>query len=84
MLKIVEININLLKEVIEAHVKGIEEQLEGISEPKINKFEAIKELGVLSSIVINLHVKVEEQELKDKVWELKHEADTLIERLFTS
>lgn len=76
------ISTKILKEVIDSRVATINEQLTGICEPKINKYEAIEKLGVISALVLDLYDKVDEP-LKDSVWELKHESDTLIEKLFS-
>ncbi|MEK5071783.1 hypothetical protein [Sporosarcina sp. FSL K6-1508] len=77
-----KIDIQILKEVMDYRVKEIKSQFYGTINPKINKYEAIERLGEISAIVLTLHEKVEEP-LKEPVWELKHESDTLIEKLFS-
>lgn len=80
------IKIEILKEVINSHVTDILRDLEGKNEliiPRISKYEAIDRLGLISSIVISLHDKVENQPLKDEIWELKNKSDKSIKKLLS-
>ena len=80
-----QIELKILKEVVDQHVKEISDQLEGeVNTPfqKMTKFEAIEKLGLISSLVISLEDKVNDSTLREKIWDLKREADTMIEKLF--
>lgn len=75
------IEVHLLESVIEEQVKDIVDQLNGNMKPTINKYEALKSLGTISSLVIGLYERIEDEELKEKVWQLKRTADDLYQKL---
>lgn len=75
------IEVHLLESVIEEQVKDIVDQLNGNMKPTINKYEALKSLGTISSLVIGLYERIEDEALKEKVWQLKRTADDLYQKL---
>jgi len=75
------IEVNLLRSVIEDQVKDIVKQLNGSLEPSITKFEALNSLGTISSLVIGLYDRIENEALKEEVWQLKKSADDLFQKL---
>jgi hypothetical protein len=78
-----QLDINLLKNAINTEIESINESYEGKQLPTIDKFEAISRLGTLSALVITMYENVEEQGLKDEIWNLKKPSDLLIEKLFS-
>lgn len=75
------IEVNVLKSVIEEQVKNIKEQLNGKIEPSITKYEALRALGIISSLIIGLHDRIADENLKKEVWQLKETADDLYQKL---
>lgn len=79
MIKMIEVN--LLKSVIEGQVNNIEAQLNGKMLPTLTKYEALRELGSISSLVISLYDRIADENLKEEVWKLKESADDLYQKL---
>lgn len=75
------IDVKLLKSVIVEQVNDLVEKLNGNMEPSINKYEALRALGTISSLVIGLYDRVEDEMLKEEIWQLKKEADDLYQKL---
>lgn len=50
-------------------------------EPSINKYEALRVLGTISSLVIGLYDRVEDEMLKEEIWQLKKKVDDLYQKL---
>lgn len=78
-----ELDTNLLKNAINTEIESINESYEGKQLPTIDKFEAISRLGTLSALIITMCENVEDQALKDEIWDIKKPSDILIEKLFT-
>ncbi|MFS0841261.1 hypothetical protein [Paenibacillus sp. 1P03SA] len=70
------------KDVIDIIVNNTLSKLNGDLAPKIDTRTARAKLGMVSSLIIELRDKVEDPELKSKIWDLKKECDTHLEQLY--
>lgn len=75
------IEVKLLKSAIEEQVNDIVERLNGKMEPSITKYDALRALGTISSLIISLYDRIEDETLKEEVWNLKGKSDDLYHKL---
>lgn len=80
-----KIDIQILKDSINEQIQTINDGLSGKIIPSLGKFDAINQLGTISSIVLVMYQRVENEneDFKKEIWDLKRESDTLIEKLFS-
>ncbi len=75
------LEVKLIKIAIDSQVATIQEKLNGAMLPTLSKYEALRELGTISALVIGIYDQIEDDVLKEQVWQLKAGADNLYQQL---
>lgn len=75
------IEVKFLKEVIDEILATIQKKVNGDMIPCLSKYEAIRELGVISELVYSLLEKTEDANLQREFWAIREEIVTTTQKI---